>query len=142
MTIFEELADSEVMLGDGLDEFDKTLLEVIDETLRYSLGKKTVEIFYDYLKRRGFSLTSIPQNLEFFFNELRSVLEFDGQRFHTVSPLGIVSLLERTIIEILCKKFGVKFEEKGPIIFSEWVDKLREVYLFKTLKSKALDKRR
>jgi len=125
-----------------LDEFDKTLLEVIDETLRYSLGEKTVEIFYDYLRRKGFSLTNVPQNPEFFFNELRNVLEFEGQRFHTVSPLGIVSLLERTIIEILCKKFGVKFEEKGPIIFSEWVDKLREVYLFKLSKLKVLERRR
>ncbi|MEM3580315.1 MAG: hypothetical protein QXH40_00485 [Candidatus Bathyarchaeia archaeon] len=125
-----------------MDEFDKTLLEVIDETLRYSLGEKTVEIFYDYLRRKGFSLTNVPQNPEFFFNELRNVLEFEGQRFHTVSPLGIVSLLERTIIEILCKKFGVKFEEKGPIIFSEWVDKLREAYLFKLSKLKVLERRR
>ncbi|MEM1540797.1 MAG: hypothetical protein QXJ07_05390 [Candidatus Bathyarchaeia archaeon] len=129
-------------LGGSLDEFDKILLEVIDETLRYSLGEKTVEIFYDYLRRKGFPLRSIPQNTEFFFNELRSVLEFDGQRFHTVSPLGIVSLLERTIVEILCKKFGVKFEEKGPILFSEWVDKLREVYLLKFSKLKVFERRR
>ena len=70
-----------------MDEFDKMLLEVIDETLRYSLGEKTVEIFYDYLKRRGFSLANVSQNPEFFFNELRNVLEFEGQRFHTRFPL-------------------------------------------------------
>jgi hypothetical protein len=125
-----------------LDEFDKMLLEVIDETLRYSLGEKTVKIFYDYLGRKGFPLTSVPQNPEFFFNELRNVLEVDGQRFHTVSALGIVSLLERTIIEIMCKKFGIKFEEKGPISFPEWVDKLRETYLSKFLKLKVLKGRR
>jgi hypothetical protein len=118
------------------------LLEVIDETLRYSLGEKTVKIFYDYLRRKGFPLTSVPQNPEFFFNELRNVLEVDGQRFHTVSALGIVSLLERTIIEIMCKKFGIKFEEKGPISFPEWVDKLRETYLSKFLKLKVLKGRR
>jgi hypothetical protein len=104
------------------------LLEVIDETLRYSLGDKTVRIFYDYLERKGFPLESIPRNPEFFFNELRTVLEVEGQRFYTVSPLGIVSLLERTIIEILCRRIHVKFEEKGPIIFSEWVEKLRKAY--------------
>ena len=125
-----------------MDEFDKMLLEVIDETLRYSLGEKTVKIFYDYLGRKGFPLTSVPQNPEFFFNELRNVLEVDGQRFHTVSALGIVSLLERTIIEIMCKKFGIKFEEKGPISFPEWVDKLRETYLSKFLKLKVLEGRR
>jgi hypothetical protein len=118
------------------------LLEVIDETLRYSLGEKTVKIFYDYLRRKGFPLASVPQNPEFFFNELRNVLEVDGQRFHTVSALGIVSLLERTIIEIMCKEFGIKFEEKGPISFSEWVDKLRETYLSKFLKLKVLEGRR
>ena len=125
--------------GGSLDEFDKMLLEVIDETLRYSLGEKTVKIFYDYLRRKGFPLTSVPQNPEFFFNELRNVLEVDGQKFHTVSALGIVSLLERTIIEIMCKKFGIKFEEKGPISFSEWADKLRETYLSKFLKLKVLE---
>jgi hypothetical protein len=123
-----------------LDEFDKMLLEVIDETLRYSLGDKTVEIFYNYLERRGFPLESVPQNPEPFFNELRTVLEVEGQRFHTVSPLGIVSLLERTIIEILCRKIHVKFEEKGPIIFSEWVEKLREMYTPKLSKIKSFRK--
>ena len=112
---------------------------MIDETLRYSLGEKTVEIFYDYLKRKGFSLANVSQNPEFFFNELRNVLEFEGQRFHTVSALGIVSLLERTVIGILCKKLGVKFREKGPIPFSEWLDKLKEAYLFKISKLKALE---
>lgn len=85
----------------NLDEFDRILLRVIDETLRYSLGERTAEVFYEYLRRKGFILSNIPQDPEFFFNELRKILEFEGSRFHSVSSIGIVSILERTIIEVL-----------------------------------------
>ncbi|MGB9683680.1 MAG: hypothetical protein ACPL1Z_01980 [Candidatus Bathyarchaeales archaeon] len=126
-----------------MDEFDQVLLKAIDETLRYSLGEKTIKIFYEYLKRKGFPLSSIPQDPEFFFNELRNVLEFEGSRFHNVSSLGTVSILERAIIEVLCKKFGVEFNEKGPIVFSEWVEKVREAYsLRRVSRVKILEKRR
>jgi len=50
-------------------------------------------------------------------------------RFRRVSSIGIVSILERTIIEILRKKFGLEFNEKNPIIFSEWVEKIMDVFL-------------
>jgi len=43
-------------------------------------------------------------------------------------------------IEILCRKIHVKFEEKGPIIFSEWVEKLREMYTLKLSKIKSFRK--
>jgi hypothetical protein len=123
-----------------LDEFDQVLLKAIDDTLRYSLGEKTIKIFYEYLKRKGFPLSSIPQDPEFFFNELRNVLEFEGSRFHNVSSLGTVSILERAV---LCKKFGVEFNEKGPIVFSEWVEKVREAYsLRRVSRVKILEKRR
>jgi hypothetical protein len=125
-----------------LDEFDQVLLKAIDETLRYSLGEKTVEIFYEYLKRKGFPLANIPRDPESFFNELRNVLEFEGPRFQSVSSLGTVSILERAIIEVLCQKFGVEFNEKGPIVFSEWIEKVREAYSLKLSKVKILEKRR
>lgn len=116
-----------------MEEFDKILVKVIDETLRYSLGDRTVEIFYEYLKRRGFTLSDIPRDPDFFFEELRAVLEFEdsGMRFRRISGIGVVSILERTIIEILCRKFGLEFNEKGPIIFSQWVEKIREAYTMK-----------
>ena len=76
-------------------------------------------------------MSDIPHDPDFFFDELRAVLEFgdSGMRFRRVSGIGIVSILERTIIEILCKKFGLEFNEKGPIIFSEWVEKIKDAYL-------------
>lgn len=110
-----------------MDEFEEILLKVIDGTLRYSLGDRTVEVFYKYLRGKGFLFSDIPQNPDFFFNELRKVLESEGNRFRgSVSALGTVSILERTIIEILCRKLGVKFDAKGPIVFSEWVKRIRE----------------
>ena len=112
-----------------MDEFEEMLLKVIDGTLRYSLGDRTVEVFYKYLRGKGFLFSDIPRNPDFFFNELRKVLESEGNRFSgSVSALGTVSILERTIIEILCRKLGFKFEEKGPIVFSEWVKKVREAH--------------
>ncbi|MEM4700955.1 MAG: hypothetical protein QXZ51_02295 [Candidatus Bathyarchaeia archaeon] len=117
-----------------LEEFDKILVKVIDETLRYSLGDRTVEIFYEYLKRRGFTLSDIPRDPDFFFEELRAVLEFEdsGMRFRRISGIGVVSIIERTIVEILCRKFGLEFNEKGPIIFSQWIEKIREAYSMKS----------
>ncbi|MGB9960113.1 MAG: hypothetical protein ACPLKQ_06310 [Candidatus Bathyarchaeales archaeon] len=119
-----------------MDEFEEMLLKVIDGTLRYSLGDQTVEILYKYLKGKGFCFSDIPQNPDFFFNELRKVLESEENRFRgpLVSALGTVSILERTIIEILCRKLGVKFDAKGPIVFSEWVNKFREAQRTKAFK--------
>ncbi|MEM3579442.1 MAG: hypothetical protein QXL54_04400 [Candidatus Bathyarchaeia archaeon] len=121
-----------------MEEFDKILLRIIDETLRYSLGDRTVEIFYEYLKRKGFALSNIPQDPDIFFEELRAVLEFEdsGMRFRRVSGIGLVSILERAIIEVLCKKFGLEFDEKGPIVFSEWVEKVRGAYTARLSKLK------
>ncbi|MEM0096527.1 MAG: hypothetical protein QW660_07845 [Candidatus Bathyarchaeia archaeon] len=120
-----------------MEEFDKILVKVIDETLRYSLGDRTVEIFYEYLKRRGFTLSDIPRDPDFFFEELRAVLEFEdsGMRFRRISGIGVVSIIERTIVEILCRKFGLEFNEKGPIIFSQWIEKIREAYSMKSSNS-------
>ncbi|MEM1588885.1 MAG: hypothetical protein QXZ68_04615 [Candidatus Bathyarchaeia archaeon] len=122
-----------------MDEFDKILVMVIDETLRYSLGGRTVEIFYEYLRRKGFSLSRIPRNPDIFFEELRNVLEFEdpGKRFRQVSSIGVVSILERAIIKVLCQKFGLEFNEKGPIVFSEWVKKVREAYAMQFSKLKS-----
>ncbi|MGB9854680.1 MAG: hypothetical protein ACPLRY_07765 [Candidatus Bathyarchaeales archaeon] len=126
-----------------MDEFEEMLLKVIDETLRYSLGDRTVEVFYKYLKGKGFSFSDIPQNPDFFFNELRKVLEFEGNRFRgSVSALGTVSILERAIIEILCRKLGVKFDARGPIVFSEWVKKVREAQRIEAFKVESEEIRR
>ncbi|MBS7646510.1 MAG: hypothetical protein QXK93_04020 [Candidatus Bathyarchaeia archaeon] len=116
-----------------MEEFDEVLVRVIDEVLRYSLGDRTVEIFYDYLRKRGFTLLNVPRDPDFFFRELRKILEFEGprMRFGQVSGTGVVSILERAIIEVLCKRFGLEFNEKGPIVFSEWVEKIREVYVMR-----------
>ncbi|MCS7114264.1 MAG: hypothetical protein RMJ03_03895 [Nitrososphaerota archaeon] len=116
-----------------MEEFNKLLMRVIDETLRYSLGDRTMEIFYEYLRRKGFTPSKIPQDPDTFFEELRKVLEFEdsGMRFRRVSGIGLVSILERAIIEVLCKQLDLEFDEKGPIVFSEWVEKVREAYTAK-----------
>jgi len=42
--------------------------------------------FFRILRRKGFTLSKIPQNLELFFGELRSILDFEsyGTRFHSI----------------------------------------------------------
>lgn len=127
-----EVLESRCMVK-ALEEFDKILMKTIDDVLRYSLGDRTVEVFYEYLRRKGFALSNVPQNPDFFFEELRKILEFEdsGMRFRRVSGIGIVSILERAIIEVLCKRFGLEFNEKGPIVFSEWVGRVREAFIIK-----------
>jgi len=118
------------MLVKVLEEFNEVLVETVDETLRYLLGDRTVEIFYEYLGGKVYHVRYSARP-RFFFDELRAVLEFEdsGMRFRRVSGIGMVSILERTIIEILRKKFGLEFNEKNPIIFSEWVEKIMDVFL-------------
>ncbi|RLI29468.1 hypothetical protein DRO50_01490 [Candidatus Bathyarchaeota archaeon] len=106
------------------------MLKIINETLKYALGDATVKIIYDYLKRKSCPIYEIPRKPEVFSSELRMILQSNsGLRFHSsLSALGTVSILERTIVKRLCSKLGVEFNEEGPIVFEDWIKRLREVY--------------
>jgi hypothetical protein len=106
-----------------LDKFDELLVKVIDETTRYCLGEVNALILYNYLEKKGCSLDRIPEELEFFSMELRKLLGFGRQQIY-----GAASILEETIAQALCLKLGTRYDEKGPIVFADYVRKLKKAY--------------
>jgi hypothetical protein len=106
----------------NLQEFDELLVRVIDETVRYCLGDVNALILYDYLERKACPLNEIPEKLEVFSMELRNMLGV-GRR----QMLGAASILEETIVQALCQKLGIPFEN-GPVVFADYVKKLKIYY--------------
>jgi len=106
-----------------LDEFERLLLKTIDETLRYTFGDVTTQAIYDYLEKKSCPISEIPRKLNTFSIELRMILG-TGRR----QILGSAAILEKTILKKLCLKLGIEFNEKGPVVFSDYIKKLREVY--------------
>jgi len=117
-----------------LDEFDRLLLETIDEVLRSVFGDRGTQRIYDYLERRSCPQMEIPLKLEVFSQEMRNIL-FDETRHarfsYGISAQGRAAILEKSIAKILCYKMGVSFNETGPINFAFFMRKLKEVYLHK-----------
>ena len=107
-----------------LIEFDRFLLETVDKTLRYCLGDGNAEIIYQYMEQRGIQRNEIPAKLEKFSIELRNIMGTDRRQI-----LGYARILEETIIETLCIRMKVKFDDPKFASFSNYVKKLEEIYV-------------
>lgn len=106
-----------------MDDFDKLLIQVIDEVMKYSLGEVNTMIIYEYFEKRNYPITDIPDNLEFFSMEMRRLLGAGRGQI-----LGSAPILERAILKSLCKKLEINCEIDGPVNFPEYVRKLKERY--------------
>jgi hypothetical protein len=106
----------------NLQEFDELLVRVIDETIRYCLGDVNALILYDYLERKACPLNEIPEKPEVFSMELRNMLGVGRRQI-----LGAASILEEIIVQALCQKLGIPFEN-GPVVFADHVRKLKTYY--------------
>lgn len=106
-----------------MEEFDRLLLKTIDETIKWAFGEYTANLIYEYLKKRNCPLHEIPKKLEVFSFELRMILGTGKTLI-----MGSAPLLEKAIVRRLCRKLGLKFNEKGPVNFAECIKKLREDY--------------
>jgi len=82
-----------------VDGFDRLTVEVIDDALKYCLGETNASVIYNYLEKRDYPLSEIPNRPEKFSEELRNILGFGSRQI-----LGAPSILEEAILEILCKK--------------------------------------
>jgi hypothetical protein len=107
-------------------EFDKLLILTTGEVLRESLGDLNAQIIFEYLEKRSCPMQEIPKKLEVFSMELRRLLGWNRGQL-----LGSAAILEETIARVLCFKLGVKFDERLPIAFSNYIGRLREVYCAK-----------
>ena len=110
-----------------MDKFDELLVKVIDETTKYCLGEANALILYNYLEKKSCSLDEIPEKLEVFSMELRNVLGFGRRQIY-----GAASILEETIAQALCLKLKLPYDEKGPIVFADYIRELKKIYCQKT----------
>jgi hypothetical protein len=106
-----------------LDKFDELLVKVIDETTKYCLGEGNALILCGYLAKKSCSLGEIPEKLEVFSVELRNLLGFGRGQIY-----GAASILEETIAQALCLKLEVPYDEEGPIVFADYIRKLKNTY--------------
>ena len=106
----------------NLQEFDELLVRVIDETIRYCLGDVNALILYDYLERKACPLNEIPEKPEVFSMELRNMLGVGRRQI-----LGAASILEEIIVQALYQNLGIPFEN-GPVVFADYVRKLKIYY--------------
>ena len=107
-----------------VEDFDILLVQAIDETLKYCLGDANASIICNYLKERNLPMSEIPNKPELFSEELRNILGFGSRQI-----LCAASILEETILEVLCKKLEIKLDCEKPVNFPRQVRKLRESYI-------------
>jgi len=106
-----------------VNDFDKLLIQVTEETIKYCFGDMNATIIWNYLEQQNCLRSEIPNKPEIFSDELRNILGFGNRQI-----LGAAAILEQTIIELFCKKRGIKFECEKPINFPYQVRKLRDQY--------------
>jgi hypothetical protein len=115
-----KIAGSLDMLVQTVSDFDRLTIRVVDETLRSCLGETNTYLIYNYLEKQGYQLNEIPREPEKFSEELRNILGF-GSRQILCAP----SILEESILEIICKKLGVTINLEKPVNFPKHIRKLR-----------------
>jgi hypothetical protein len=106
-----------------VNDFDKLLIQVTEETIKYCLGDSNASIVWNYLEERDCPMSEIPNRPEVFSEELRNIMGFGRRQI-----LGAATILEEAILEIFCKKLGINFEFEKPTNFPREVRKLREIY--------------
>jgi hypothetical protein len=106
-----------------VNDFDKLLVQVAEETIKYCLGDINATIIWNYLEKKNFLSSEIPNKPEIFSEELGNIMGFGRRQI-----LGAAAILEETILEIFCKKLGINFECEKPINFPNQVRKLRDRY--------------
>src|SRR5208283_2989337 len=106
-----------------VNDFDKFLVQVAEETIKDCLGDLNAAIIWNYLEERNCPISEIPIRPEKFSEELRNIMGFGRRQIP-----GAVTILEETIFEIFCKKVGTNIEYEKPINFPYQVRKLRDLY--------------
>jgi hypothetical protein len=104
-------------------DFDRLIVEVVDDVLKYCLGAVNANMIYYYLEKRNYSLSEIPRRPEKFSEELRNMLGFGSRQI-----LGAPSILEEEILEVLYKKLGLCHSIEKPPDFPRQIKKLRQTY--------------
>jgi hypothetical protein len=113
----------------SVEDFDKVLIETIDETLKYSLGDRNAAIIEEYMEKQGLPIDKIPQNPEWFSEELRNIM--GGKLI-----LGPAIILEETILKMFGRKIGRRLLIDTPVNFPREVKALRDSFASLTSEKK------
>lgn len=96
-------------------EFDRVLLDAVEECLGQVLGETAAEVTFLHLERNsGLKREEIPRNIEEFSSALTELLG-SGTR-----PL------KKLVIELLYSKLEVEYDEKSELMFAGQIEKLRK----------------
>jgi hypothetical protein len=107
---------------DSRKDFDSLLAQAVHDTIKHCLGVANASTIVNYLLKRNLTLIGISKNPDLFSDELRNMVGSNrGQ-------MDAASILEATILELLCKKLGTKFEATRPINFPQEIRKLKKKY--------------
>ena len=98
-----------------VNDFDKILVQVTEETIKYCLGETNATIIWTYLEKQNCPINEIPIRPEIFSEELRNIMGFGRRQI-----LGEATILEETILEIFSKKLGINFEFEKPTNFPRY----------------------
>ncbi len=105
------------------EDFDSLLAKAVYDTLKYCLGETNADVIAAYFEKRNVLLLEISKNPELFSDELRNIVGFNRRQI-----LGAASILEETILELLCKRLGIKLEVQRPVNFPLEIRKLKKQY--------------
>ena len=95
-------------------DFEKLILETVDEELKRIFGKTATLIIYGYLENNlSLKREKIAEKIELFS---QGIDEFFGSGAY---------MLERTILINLYSSFGLKYETKKGYIFVDYVTELK-----------------
>jgi len=107
----------------SMKEFEKILLETIDESMAQVFGNTSTEVIYDYLKgNHKLGKETIPENLEIFSSSLEKMFGF-----------GAI-LLEKLVLKKFYTKLGLKYEEKEGYKFLDYIKELKSQILLDYMK--------
>ena len=67
-------------LTQTVNDFDKLLVQVTEETIKYCLGDENATIIWNYLEERNCPISEIPIRPEKFSEELRNVMGFGSRQ--------------------------------------------------------------
>ena len=102
----------------SMEEFEKILLETIDESMVRVFGHTSTGVIYDYLKEnRKLGKEDIPENLEVFSSSLEKMFGFGAL------------LLEKLVLKKLYAKLGLRYEEREGYKFLYYIKELKSQIL-------------
>ena len=105
------------------DDFDRFLLQVINETLQYCLGETNINLIYRYLEEKQCARNDIPKNIDFFTDEFEKIVGSGRGQM-----IGAAKIIEDAITKMMCTKLEINYLDIKMGYFPDQVRKLKEIY--------------